>query len=233
MEAYKIGNKVNGIIRSYCAGLLGNTEMKYANQPYTVLKGVSAEISFKDVTSEAQHLRQRDLHFNHQMLDSVTISDVELTDKILNLIFSKSETKLAHVIENYMTNDNGEVFLNIMDPIYQVFIYDVDGNLEQAYGTWDANEPLVLNKANSDYLIAYSYEKEFALSLTKNKNFYLTLDLEIVGNQDDSTQHMWIHIDKCGLEIDNRLYFNQRSNAVDLTFKVIADKDAENYITLK
>jgi hypothetical protein len=44
---------------------------------------------------------------------------------------------------------------------------------------------------------------------------------------------MWIHIDKCGLEIDNRLYFNQRSNAVDLTFKVIADKDAENYITLK
>jgi hypothetical protein len=43
---------------------------------------------------------------------------------------------------------------------------------------------------NSDYLIAYSYEKEFALSLTKNKNFYLTLDLEIVGNQDDSTQHM-------------------------------------------
>ena len=120
-----------------------------------------------------------------------------------------------------------------MDPIYQVFIYDVDGNLEQAYGTWDANEPLVLNKANSDYLIAYSYEKEFALSLTKNKNFYLTLDLEIIGNQDDATQHMWIHIDKCGLEIDNRLYFNQRSNAVDLTFKVIADKDAENYITLK
>lgn len=233
MEAYKIGNKVNGIIRSYCAGFLGNTEMQYANQPYTVLKGVSAEISFKNVNREAQHLQQRDLHFNHQVIDTITISDVELTDKILNLIFSKSETKLAHVIENYMTNDNGEVFLNIMDPIYQVFIYDVDGNLEQAYGTWDANEALVLNKANSDYLIAYSYEKEFALSLTKNKNFYLTLDLEIVGNQDDSTQHMWIHIDKCGLEIDNRLYFNQRSNAVDLTFKVIADKNADNYITLK
>lgn len=233
MEAYKIGNKVNGIIRSYCAGLLGCTEMQYANQPYTVLKGVSAEITFKNISREAQHLQQRDLHFNHQIIDTITISDVELTDKILNLIFSKSEIKLAHVIENYMTNDHGEVFLNIMDPIYQVFIYDVDGNLEQAYGTWDANEPLVLNKANSDYLIAYSYEKEFALSLTKNNNFYITLDLEIIGNQDDSTQRMWIHIDKCGLEIDNRLYFNQRSNAVDLTFKVIADKNAENYITLK
>ena len=135
MEAYKIGNKVNGIIRSYCAGLLGCTEMQYANQPYTVLKGVSAEITFKNISREAQHLQQRDLHFNHQIIDTITISDVELTDKILNLIFSKSEIKLAHVIENYMTNDHGEVFLNIMDPIYQVFIYDVDGNLEQAYGT--------------------------------------------------------------------------------------------------
>jgi hypothetical protein len=232
MKTYKLGNKINGIIRSYSAGPLGQMEMEYANQPYTVLKGVSAEISFRDRTKNMSAV-SRVGHYNNRFIDTVKISDVELTDKILNLIFSKSETKLASVVENHTTNENGEVFLNYSGEIYQVFVYDIDGQLETAYGTFDSNQPLVLKRLNEDYVIAYSYEKSFAVDLNRAPNIYLTLDLEIVGNTDDDTSKMYVHIDKCGLEIDNNLFFTQRANAVDLIFKVIPEDNTENYLALE
>ena len=42
---------------------------------------------------------------------------------------------------------------------------------------------------------------------------------------------MTIHIEKSALRIDKNMYFNQRSNTVDLIFTVI-DTEA-NYITLE
>ena len=53
----------------------------------------------------------------------------------------------------------------------------------------------------------------------------------ITGNEEDSAAKMTIHIDKCGLKIDKNMYFNQRSNTVDLIFTVL--DTGENYIALE
>jgi hypothetical protein len=42
---------------------------------------------------------------------------------------------------------------------------------------------------------------------------------------------MNVHIAKCGLKIDKDMYFNNNSNAVDLTFTVL--DTADNYIVLQ
>lgn len=233
MKTYKIGNKVNVIIRATAPGKIGDTTITYANQPYTIVYGASASMTFKEKSRDANDSQKRVLGYNNSFVDTITFSDVEVNSKILNLIFSKSETKLAHNVEHYTTNEEKMIFFNTTDKIYQVFIYNDDGVLEQAYGTYDASEPLLLQKPNRDYLIVYSYEAEKSLDLSAPNNTYWILDVEIIGNIDDQTSHMWIHLDKCVLESNKNLYFSHHANAVDLTFRALDGLDVENYITLE
>lgn len=240
METYKIGNKVTAIIRAYSAGKIGDDVMTYDNQPYTLLHGVSADLRFTDVSKTAKDAVSTVLYHNMNVLDSITISNVELTNKIMNLIFPKSESKLAHVAENYDSDENGCIYLNHTGTLYQIFVYDSDGNLEQesclgVYNTEseDGAQPLFVLKPNSNYLVIYSYEKEIAYNLNNYNNIYLTVDLQITGNADDERATMWIHLDKCGIHVDKDMYFSQNSNAADLIFEIISDGTTENYITVK
>ena len=235
METYKIGNKVTCIVRAYSAGKIGDEVITYDNQPYTILRGTSADLRFKDVSRTARDDINRVLSHNISIVDSITLSNIELTTKIMNLIFPKSKTKLAHVVENQDSDENKRILLNNATPVYQVFVYDNDGVLEteSCLGEHDAALALSVKKANSNYLIVYSYEKECAYDLNNLNNIYLTLDLEIQGNTDDNFSKMWIHLDKCGLRVDKNMYFSQNSNAADLIFDIINDATTENYITVK
>ena len=235
METYKIGNKVTCIVRAYSAGKIGDEVITYDNQPYTILRGTSADLRFKEVSHTAKDDVSRVLTHNMNIVDSITLSNIELTTKIMNLIFSKSETKLAHAVENHDSDDNNNIFVNYSGTICQVFVYNNDGELEveSCLGEHNAAEPLQVQKANSNYLVVYSYEKECAYNLNNLNNIYLTLDLEIQGNTDDNYSKMWIHLDKCGLRVDKNMYFSQNSNAADLIFDIINDRTTENYITVK
>ncbi|MBO5947572.1 hypothetical protein J6Q66_01905 [bacterium] len=227
MKTYKLGNKIDCIIRSYCGGKIGSIDMKYGNQPYTVLKEVEASLRFsardKDANSDFLNLT-----YNADNLDEITISDVELNDRILNLIFSKNEENLAHAMENCESGDDKIIYIK---PEYscQVFVYDIDGNLENAYGELKTNQ-IPVQRANEDYLVFYSYPEQVSYSLKRGENLYLTLDLILTGNRDDEFNKSYIHIEKCALQISKDMYFNERINSIDLTFKVL--KDGNNYITL-
>ena len=85
MKTYKLGNKTKCIIRSFSAGRIGEQEMQYDNQPYTVLKDVEASLTFtdKNISSKSTFV---DLSYNIDNLQEINISNVELNDKILNLI---------------------------------------------------------------------------------------------------------------------------------------------------
>lgn len=235
METYKIGNKVTAIIRAYSAGKIGDDLMVYDNQPYTILYGVSADLRFRDVSKTGRDAVQKVLYHNMNVLDSITVSNIELTSKIMNLIFPKSENKLAHVAENYDSDEENRIYLNYSGQVYQVFVYNQEGELEQdsCLGTYDANNPIIVQNSNSNYLIVYSYEKEVAYNLNNYNNVYLTVDLQITGNTDDEHSIMWIHLDKCGIHVDKNMYFSQNSNAADLIFEIISDDTTENYITVK
>lgn len=231
MNTYKLGNKVTGIIRAYNRGTIGNMTMDYGNQPYTIVKSIEAELTFADLNATVKS-RFNEMAYNDSKLSQIKISDVPLNDKILNLIFSKSETKLVSKAENYVSDSDKNIYINTStEEIYQVFIYNKSGALEAAYGTLQIADPIQVSTAQEDYLICYQYEGSTAFSLDKPENQYFTLDLMVTGNKEDNTSNMTIHIEKCGLRVDKTMYFNQRSNAVDLIFTVI--DTGKDYITLE
>lgn len=228
MKTYKLGNKTKCIIRSFSAGRIGEQEMQYDNQPYTVLKDVEASLTFvdKNISSKSTFV---DLSYNIDSLQEINISNVELNDKILNLIFSKNEDKLCSTMINCVAENNKIYITSPTDEIYQVFIYDVDGNLEQAYGVLNNMEVEV--KRNEDYLVFFTYTGEKSFKINRSESLYLTLDLILEGNADDEINTSFIHINKCALKVNKNMYFNRSLNAVDLKFVVIDDN--ESYITLE
>ena len=230
MATYKIGNKVNGIIRSFGSGTLGKMNMIYDNQPYTILRDVSATVIFAGVNKDSSVANKNFLQYNTDTVSEIRLSNVPLTEKILDLIYQDNEDKLYSKQENYQSDEEGNIYLNITDEIYQVFIYDDEGKLESAYGTF-SDTVLHVNKVESDYSIYYSYLGEKSYYLDKPDNFYIKLDLEILGNEDDDTQDMCLHIEKAAIKVDKNMYFNNYSNAIDLTIIVIYT--GKNYLTIK
>ena len=228
MKTYKLGNKTKCIIRSFSAGRIGEQEIKYDNQPYTVLKDVEASLTFvdKNISSKSTFV---DLSYNIDSLQEINISNVELNDKILNLIFSKNEDKLCSTMINCVAENNKIYITSPTDEIYQVFIYDVDGNLEKAYGVLNNMEVEV--QRNEDYLVFFTYVGEKSFKINRSESLYLTLDLILEGNADDEINTSFIHINKCALKVNKNMYFNRSLNAVDLKFIVIDDN--ESYITLE
>ena len=228
MKTYKLGNKTKCIIRSFSAGRIGEQEMQYDNQPYTVLKDVEASLTFvdKNISSKSTFV---DLSYNIDSLQEINISNVELNDKILNLIFSKNEDKLCSTMINCVAENNKIYITSPTDEIYQVFIYDVDGNLEKAYGVLN-NMEVEVNR-NEDYLVFFTYVGEKSFKINRSESLYLTLDLILEGNADDEINTSFIHINKCALKVNKNMYFNRSLNAIDLKFVVIDDN--ESYITLE
>ena len=231
MNTYKLGNKVTCIIRAYSSGKIGDVVMDYNNQPYTIVKSATANLSFTDIDITAKSSFTQ-LAYNNSKLSQVQISDITLNDKILNLIFLKSEAKLVSKVENQVADDNNLIYLTpIANEVYQVFIYNSKGELDKAIGTHNTDEPIIVSKPNKDYLVCYQYEANKGYSLDKPENMYFTLDLLVTGNKEDNTSNMNIHIEKCALKIDKNMYFNQRSNTVNLIFTVL--DTGENYIALE
>jgi len=230
MATYKIGNKITGIIRSYCAGKLGNAEMQYDNQPYTILRDISATVNFSNDTKDNTTGRKNLLEYNADTIKEVRLNNVLLTEKILNLIYKTNNDKLFSTQEIYESDEKGVIYLNTPETIYQVFIYDDEGNLEDAMGSYQGDTITVL-KSESPYSIYYSYIGEKSFLLDKPDNYYIKLDLNIIGNEDNNTQDMCLHIEKGSVKIDKSMYFNNNSNAIDLTIVVI--HTGLDYITLK
>lgn len=229
MKTYKLGNKVDCIIRSFSSGKIGDMQFQYGNQPYTILKDVNASLNFqKDNINNSA--RYNVLSFNAENLKEVVLYDVEINDKILKLIFPKEEEKLASVFVNCFPSEDGYIYLNFpTEEVYQVFIYDVNGNLEKAFGTLSDRKIKV--NLDEDYLVFYSYPTNNNYNFKRDENLYLTLDMIVTGNTDDSLSKSYIHINKCAVQIDKNLSFNNTSNNVDLRFIVL--EDGENYISLE
>lgn len=228
MKTYKLGNKINCIIRSCCPGHIGSQEMSYSYQPYTILKNVEASLTFAENTRKAKSVFT-DLHFSQDILQEINISNVEINDKILNLIFLKNEDKLCSTFENCYAEDNKIYISAPTEEIYDVFIYNTNGELEKVFETLNSLEVEV--DKNEDYLVFYSYAGGKTYDLKNIPSQYLSLDLIIEGNADDELNTSYIHVDKCALQVNKNMHFNRTLNAVDLKFTVISS--GENYINLE
>ena len=225
MITYQLGSKVKGIIRSYTTDPIGDQEIEYVNQPYTIFDGARATVSFRDV-EKTQRSGWNDAYYNASKPYEVKIYDVLITNKILNLIFKKNEDNLCTVAENCESDGAGQIFLNTAaDEVYQVFIYNSDGELESAYGT--SGTTLHVSQSDANYLVVYSFLNGKSYNLDSLANMYLKLDLIIEGNKDDNTSTTYLHFDKCGIRVDKQLSFNTTINAVDY------GEENNNFITFE
>lgn len=237
MKTYKLGNKVTCVIRAFCAGKIGVEEIKWDKQPYTVLKDVAVDLSFSDITKT---LNSRFPVLSNQLnnLTSVSIRNVLLTNKIINLLFDHKKEAWCSgyeeaVSDSEICEEAPKIWLSTQsnNGIYQVFVYDNEGHLESAFDEIQYPYAIEVKRPNSSYLVFYNYPGKLSYDLRRPENLYLTLDFEITGNIDDNTEKAWIHLDKCALKIDNGLSFMTNTNQATLQFDVI--DEGNNYITIE
>ena len=245
MKNYKLGNQVTVIIRSYSDDtFIGSQYIEHANQPYTIIKSAEANLSFKNITSTAKTTFNQ-LAYTHIKPSQLSISNVTINDKILNLIFHKNQTAAPHLftkLENVTSSQDKKIYFGQLNQtLKNVFIYDSEGKYK--YEPELNNNSYPVDKSGQPYLVCYQYESTTSFSLDQNNNHYYTIDLLLTSNQkesgendntikNDNTINSTIHLEKCALEINSDMSFAQNSNAVDLKF-IVLDNDLENYITLE
>ena len=257
MKTYKLGNKINCIVRAYSKGKIGKFNIEFDNQPYTILKNVEASLTFTEKARDSKSVFT-DLAYTSENLQEITLSNVELNDKVLNMVFSEKKHGAVSKHES-LTMQEGLVYLKEFDngEIAQIFIYNIDGELLAAAGSAEVQNGLV-DCRNFEYykparhkslteeiIIFYSYEKDcfkFTRDIDKEENKYFILDLILEGNteenEEDTPTTSFIHIGKCAVRINKNMYFNRNLNAVDLKFIVVdntvnKDDDNESYIILE
>ena len=226
MSTYKIANKVKGIIRAQHSGPIGNQIATYVNEPFMRLDNIEAVLTFTSFDATPKVHDKNLLNFNHDTLTQVQLSGIPISDKILSLLYiPNTEAPLFHKQKYYESDVEGKIYLSISGSdthIYQVFIYDEEGNLEASYGEFDTSEPLVVAKADQTYSIYYSVLGSKSYYLDKPDNLYITLDLELTGNTDDDTRDMCVHIEKASIKTDRNMYLNRNtSNTINITASVI------------
>lgn len=245
METYKIGNKVKCTIRSLVPGILGSTEMQYGNQPYTILKDIDASMQFSTNSASAKTQRTTQLAYNVDNISGLRLSNVSLTKKVLDLIFDNKpkEELLCNESINIDVEPGKPLelthLLNQHNEIYQVFIYDADGSMVAARGiindsNFNDSENggiIEVNEFGGNFLVFYSYEGQLGYSLKRENNTYVSIDLEVTGNESDDLNTYYIHLHRCSLGVNKHLYFNGNINNVDLEFVVVPSE--EDYITIK
>lgn len=229
---YKIGNKANGIIRSYCRGKVGNLVAEYDNQPLCCFKDIDVTVNFNSLTKEGRgHDGVKELSFNKNQVTSVRLDGVPLTNKVFDLIFEQNQIGLCSTSKNYTSDENCKIYLDLpKDTIYQVFVIAENGSLERAFGEYSDVEMTVTN-ADSPYLVFYSYLGDKSYTFNKPATPYIKLDLEFLGNKNDATVPMFMHFDKCSISSNDNLLLRNNANTIDLTFTIINTK--EDYITIQ
>lgn len=236
MATHKIGNQIDCIIRAYSCEPIGDYEPTYDGEPYTIIQGENGIINFSPRNVDATS-SDRVAGYATEKINSFSIYNVTLTDKILNLIYSKKEGFSVTYHEKILSSEDNKLYLTkgLGKQKKMVFVFYSDDNnaaptLENAYSTLD-NDEIIVDHADAYYNVVYEVITDNIYSLDKRNNVYVTLDISTISNDDDNTTETHIHIDKAVVQVNKTLYFNSNANAIDLTFLVIKDSDSvENYI---
>lgn len=113
MAEYKIGNKVDIIVRAFTSGKLGEMTIQYTNQPYTILRDTTATVSFANRETLVDQGEDILLAFNHDNVSRINFSDVPLNDKILELLYEQNKDEALCSEQQYVESDEeGHLFIS-------------------------------------------------------------------------------------------------------------------------
>lgn len=239
---YKLGNKITCVISS---DVLSTTDFFAKQQPYTIIANVDATLNFNDFNTTLA-ARHDVLSYHESVLESITLSNVPITNKIVDYAFRQhkvakdNEKVLVTKVTQCGVSASNEVLLTLPSTIgnlYNVFVYDAlntshllyHADCIEKYGL--NNNPIRLQEKVSDVLVVYRHLTDAFYPLCGTTDGYVSLDLILVGNENEKTNWSTIHIQKCVLEPINALNFNTVLNTVDLTFTVVNDSYNRNLTT--
>ena len=227
MENIKLSNRLDCIIRGIAPGHIGNTELSYGNQPYTIIRDVAVTFSFSSVDS-SYNAQYKVLGHRLDNVSSVSIGGVKTTQKILEMVFGSAEGLLTKVVSTKISNS--KIYISAPSfPIYQVFVFDKSGNLIAAADRLDS-PAMTLDRIPDEVVqVFFSYPARQSFSFDEHPQWmYFTLDFAGEVNLSDKTSYTTIHLDKCLLRTNRNLIFNADANTIDLEFDVIHDRSMKN-----
>lgn len=262
METYKFGNKVKCIIRFHnCSQTIGGITPQFDDQPYTVLNDISAEVSFKQNTTNSTNKEKGYLlSTDVSEISEIKLKNCLLTDKMIALIFGEEESQ-NFISQCQVTSDNGWLYLPTTKRILRAFVYNSAGEFIAAYGA-NSTVPKVaripqgglfglcrdnchfpgrIHQFNDgeDYKVFFEFEGDFTFSLDSYYTPVMSFDLISEGNLENSTKSFCLHIAKAAISPDKTFRFSdEESNTIDLTLKVIQPLPYEkedgkiNYLTV-
>ena len=129
MEQVKIGNKIKNLIIRLASDLpIEGMDPITPNEPYTVLHDIQASFVFEE-RIRTQKAQFSVLSYNNSKLGSVTLFNVPLTEKVMNLLFERDHLLSATMVEDTYADECGHIFLNRVsskDFVYNLFLHDED-----------------------------------------------------------------------------------------------------------
>lgn len=228
MDTIKLGNEAKCIISVVNSPKVGDEEIAQQYQPFTTIEGGTV-LSFKDRSVSATSFKNV-YDFYQSIPDTIYFYNILITDKLLKLIYSKKETKL--ITKSYLlsSDDEGHIFLNESSETicYDIFIYQ-NGKMIKYIEELSDLLMIDIGISNEDFTVIYRIENE-VYDLSSPNNIYLALDISSTANINDETQTIYMHLHKCGIKVNKNLSLRNKTNTVDLEFKIL-DND-NNYIAI-
>lgn len=220
----KTGGSVDILIRSYSGQVIAGKSYG-KNEPYTVLNNVNINF-YTSQEGAGTGSNGNLLYYNDAQPSIITLMNVPLSEKVIDLIFLKNNKALK---SHYFIAEADEHTLIMQhNHVKNVFIYELETN--NYIGFAEEVDDKIIQDDNlingNKYIVFYEYEdlnskKQF--NLVSPSNNYFTLDIFGKGNTNNNTADIFFKFKKCVLKTDTTLTFNEGLNTVNLSFKIIKD----------
>lgn len=186
---YEYGGLCDVIVRCNSERTIGGKTYK-ANEPYTILKDVVVNLSYRTTTHEGTS-RNNVMAAREGLPDYVSISNIEFTDKVACLIADKQEQKF---LSNFCECEawNGEIYFPAATEVGNVWLYNANNELITDY-TIETDKLVGNFEEGQKYLAFYNYLSAHKCFSFETPHYgYFTLEVFSKGNHDKISEPLYI-----------------------------------------
>jgi hypothetical protein len=197
-----IGSAVDVIIKVVSDRMINNKKYE-AGEPYTILRNVGVNFNYGGVTKSVENQNGNLIDYLKQYPDSITIQNISLTQKIMDLLFlegngaQKTEQVVIKASTYFLPKKASNVYLYKNNDRITDFSYDED----------DGKLTLNFYDSAAEYICFYNIGNYNYYTLETKNNAYFELDIQGKGNLEEQTSDFYICLPACALLTEQSFYF--------------------------
>lgn len=230
MNRYSFSGKGNVLIKANSQAKYGNQNFD-AKEPIAYFTDVMISVSFANSEKIARS-DIKNLAVESKSEPSIlTIENIKTSESLLALLYKKEEEHRNNqtYVKKIISSAEGEIFLpiqsdEVLEPL--IFIYDENKNRILDF---ILNDSMIENLSpNTTYIVFYSVEKpaKSTYSLETPAMPYLSAEIHVLGNVNEKTGEVVLHLNTLQLLSRPTLDFNSDNPFVDtLEFVIIHSKE--------